>query len=158
MWDWDFYARPEELPAVRAALEHCDSRTDRVGTTHFLDGKGLRVSVMAWCDVADALLAAPDTSSGEALGLDVAVIGPCAQLALKLGYVRASVAHADKNWRDVRHWLASLPPGSWSSDHDLIFRRMWTRAEDLFGLAPSDPSTSREQALLLAFTQGHAHV
>lgn len=155
MDDWDFYGDAEVVQRMRAYLaEHCgayEEANDRLGGVHFLDGKGLRISFLAWGAVADALAVAPDGFAAEALGQTVTAIGPYAQLALKLGYLRCAGFHADKNERDVAHWLDTLAPEGWAPAHDAVFRRMWTRAEEIFRTPPSDIEASAEMARLNRF-------
>ena len=155
MDDWDFYGDAGDVERMRAYLaERCgayEEATDRLGGVHFLDGKGLRISFLAWGAVADALTVAPDGFRAEALGRAVTAIGPYAQLALKLGYLRCAGFHADKNERDVSHWLDTLAPDGWTPAHDAVFRRMWTRAEEIFRTPPSDIEASAEMARLNCF-------
>ncbi|WP_338577207.1 hypothetical protein V8J38_16330 [Brevundimonas olei] len=155
MDDWDFYGDAEDVQRMRAYLaERCgayEEATDRLGGVHFLDGKGLRISFLAWGAVADALTVAPDGFAAETLGQTVTAIGPYAQLALKLGYLRCAGFHADKNERDVSHWLNTLSPEGWAPAHDAVFRRMWTRAEEIFRTPPSDIEASAEMSRLNRF-------
>ncbi len=155
MRDWDFYGRADDVGRMRSYLsERCgfyEEASDRLGGTHFLDGKDLVISFLAWDDVADALAAAPDSFHAEALGQSVVAIGPFAQLALKLGYLRCAGFHGQKNDDDVKYWLSSLHPEGWRPAHDLIFSTMWGRAEEIFQVAPSPIEGSAEEAMLAAF-------
>ncbi len=158
MCDWDFYGRAEDVERMRAYLrDRCgayEEADDRIGSVHFLDGKGLRVSIMAWGPVADALAAAPDCFPACALDQDVTAIGPQTQLALKLGYLRAGGFHADKNGRDVDHWLRTLPPVDWTPAHDAVLHAMWRRAEEIFKLPAAPIEASVEMARLHLYLSG----
>lgn len=155
MDDWDFYGDAADVERMRAYLaERCgayEEATDRLGGVHFLDGKGLRISFLAWDAVADALTVAPDAFPAEALGQAVTAIGPYVQLALKLGYLRCAGFHAEKNERDVAYWLDALSPEGWTPAHDAVFRRMWIRAEEIFRTPPSDIKASAEMERLNRF-------
>lgn len=155
MCDWDFYGSAEDVARMRTYLaDRCgfyEEAGDRLGGTHFLDGKGLRVSFLAWDAVADALCDAPDSFPAEALGQAVTAIGPYAQLALKMGYLRCGGFHGVKNERDVEHWLATLSPEGWTPSHDVILSAMWLRAEEIFGVTATSLERSAEAARLTRF-------
>ena len=154
MQDWDFYGHAADVERMRSYLaERCgtyEEKGDRLGGTHFL-AKGLAISFLAWDEVATALTSAPDSFAADALGQAVTAIGPYAQLALKLGYLRCAGFHADKNERDVAHWLGTLSPEGWTQAHHVIFRRMWVRAEEIFRTPPSPIEASAEMARLNRF-------
>lgn len=156
MKDWDFYGSGQDVDRMRAYLAargSFEEASDRLGGTHFLDGKDLAISFLAWDEVAEAITEAPDLFPAEALGQPVTAIGPYTQLALKLGYLRCAGPHADKNELDVQHWLSTLDPGGWTAVHDAILNAMWRRAEEIFQIAPSSFSGSPEEARLTLFLE-----
>lgn len=136
MKDWDFYGDAADVQRMRDYLsDRCgfyEEATDRLGGTHFLDGKDLVISFLAWDRVADAVLQAPDNFPAEALGQPVTAIGPYTQLALKMGYLRYDNFHSEKNDRDVAYWLSTLPIEGWTKAHDQVLEAMWTRADEIF--------------------------
>lgn len=155
MKDWDFYGTAEDVQRMRRYLsERCgfyEEAVDRLGGTHFLDGKDLAISFLVWDAVADAIAAAPDGFPAEALGQPVTAIGPYTQLALKLGYLRCGGFHGDKNVRDVQHWLSTLNPQGWRPAHDDVLSSMWHRAEEIFPVEASSFSGSEEERRLFEF-------
>lgn len=161
MKDWDFYGGAEDVEWMRSYLkERCGSyeeASDRLGGTHFLDGRDLAISFLAWDAVADAILATPDCFEASAFGRPATAIGPYTQLALKLGYLRCVGYHGRKNSDDVSYWLENLEPSGWTPEHDTLFSTMWTRAERIFNIPKTSLQTSNEWRELNRWTSLLSH-
>lgn len=158
MDDHDFYGTAEDMEYMkewmRNTFDNPEWLVDRRGCTHYVDRRDLCICIMKDDGLPALLLEAPDTFKGSILGHDTWVIGPYAQMAIKLGYFNRCSIHEDKNTKDLQYWLSTLDPAGWSSSHMDILLQMRANSFTLFQKDFEPFEGSVEEALLTKFING----